>query len=75
MHNYVAAQGSPRREEMRPSKQGEEDRGVGRGGLGTRHQTGKGAGELRKDPKSRGSGSRGDPFPPGTPGASSGKGR
>lgn len=29
MHNYVAAQGSPHREEMRPSLQGEGDRGAG----------------------------------------------
>lgn len=33
MHNYVAAQGSPHREEMCPSLQGEGDRGAGKGGV------------------------------------------
>lgn len=66
MHNYVAAQGSPCREEMCPSLQGEGegDRGAGKGGWGTRHRPGKTAGELRKDAKSWSYGPRGDALPP-----------
>lgn len=51
MHNYVAAQGSPRREEMHPLLQGERDRGAGKGGSGPGTGLGRGLGSCRKDPR------------------------